>query len=522
MFLKKRIFEILFLIMGLFLWKNLSSKNNFKSHDMEVEKPYVKALYSMPITYDPIKLNDTASIAVTELIYEGLLRFDNNYGFQPAIAISWSTSQDGRLIKFILRPNAKFHNGTEVTAQDVVYSLTRNLSKKSLVHKHYENILGGKKYYFGKEKFVQGLRAVSDKEVHIELESPDPSFLYILAGASSKILPHKLLSESGNFFEKPIGSGPFILDQFSKDEIRFKRFENYYDEKALLKEIIFKISDQNIAIELAKKNEVHDLSCWPFDGEEPIFNYGQKYSSPTSETWIIGLNTKIKPFDNLEIRKLFKIHIDSEKFRKTFYPNAIPALGYMPPIYTSIQYESAKNYTKSITPPKEQIILFIPEGLTYSQEIKSYFENELKEKGWNINGIIIPWNKMIEKYNHKSMASFLMSMNMDFPDPLFLFNNFASDNPDNFSGIRNSQIDQLIKSIVQESDQSIRNKTISKLANLVEEQALTVNLFHPRGNYWVHSCIRGFLPNQLEFYYLDYRKVYWDKECLNKLQSNKS
>lgn len=70
----------------------------------------------MPISFDPIKMNDGASLIFSELVYEGLLRFTEDYGIMPAIAESWSTSSDGLVLTFKINPRAKFHNGDSVTA----------------------------------------------------------------------------------------------------------------------------------------------------------------------------------------------------------------------------------------------------------------------------------------------------------------------------------------------------------------------------------------------------------------------
>ncbi len=90
-----------------------------------VEVPYIKAVYSRPVTYDPAQMNDGASLIFSELVYEGLLRFTESYGVQAGIAKSWNTSKDGKTLTFILNENAKFHNGYKITALDVVASLSR-------------------------------------------------------------------------------------------------------------------------------------------------------------------------------------------------------------------------------------------------------------------------------------------------------------------------------------------------------------------------------------------------------------
>jgi ABC-type oligopeptide transport system substrate-binding subunit len=75
-----------------------------KEQTEHVEIPYIKAVYSQPVTYDPAQMNDGASLIFSELVYEGLLRFTETYGIQSGIAKSWSTSKDGKTITFLSTP----------------------------------------------------------------------------------------------------------------------------------------------------------------------------------------------------------------------------------------------------------------------------------------------------------------------------------------------------------------------------------------------------------------------------------
>lgn len=87
-------------------------------------------------------MNDGASLVVGNLIYDDLLKFSPTLKLESAIAESWSTSKDGKILTFKLRENAKFHDGTQIKAQDVVASFMRVLSPESKVRKYFDCILG--------------------------------------------------------------------------------------------------------------------------------------------------------------------------------------------------------------------------------------------------------------------------------------------------------------------------------------------------------------------------------------------
>ncbi len=505
---------ILLLISALLITAIIFVTYHFKKQDSAIKLTYVKAIYSMPVSYDPIKMNDGASLIFSELVYEGLLRFNDFYGVQGAIASSWETSTDGLVLTFKLNPNARFHDGSQVTADDVVFSLSRNVSKDSLVFKYYDVILGAKDYFTGKVNFVKGLTVIDESTVEIRLERPFPPIIYVLAGGSAKVLPKSQISNA-TFFQKPIGSGPFQVRQINDASIELVRFDQYAGEMPKLLNMTLLYEDQAKVMSDAITKKVHDLSAWPLSGKEEVFKYGQDISSPVADTWVLGINTRIAPFDKVEVRKLFQQSIDSEKFRQEFYPDAISAYGYLPPEFPGhVNTKAVAESLQNTTPPKIPITVYIPQGLEQGENMAKFFEDELRANGWNATSKIISWDEMMKGYSEKTLPLFLVSMIVDYPDVEFLLNNFESSNPDNFSGINDLIVDDLISKSRQIQDRQIRQEMHQKLAQRVNDLALTVNLFHSRAHYWIGKCVRGFTPNPLAVAYIDYRKVFWDKNCM--------
>ena len=93
---------------------------------------YRRPLNNDPATLDPARVRDVYSLAVTQQIFDGLVQFDHKLTITPTLAQYWKASRDGLTWTFRLRRGVKFHHGREVTADDVIYSLTR-LDRKSVV-----------------------------------------------------------------------------------------------------------------------------------------------------------------------------------------------------------------------------------------------------------------------------------------------------------------------------------------------------------------------------------------------------
>src|SRR5262249_54324291 len=88
---------------------------------------YRRPLGQDPSSLDPVKLVDLYGVAVANQIFDGLVAFDAHLNVVPALAESWSSSRDGLVWTFHLRKGVPFHNGREMSAEDITYSLSRLL-----------------------------------------------------------------------------------------------------------------------------------------------------------------------------------------------------------------------------------------------------------------------------------------------------------------------------------------------------------------------------------------------------------
>lgn len=480
---------------------------------------YVKSVYSLPLSLDPIKMNDTASLAAGNLIYDGLLKFSPSLEIKEALAESWSTSSDGKTLTFKLRPNIKFHDGTPITADDVVYSLARAVSPESAVRKYYDCIQGTDEISGKQDSTKIGIKAINPSTVEIKLKNPFPAFISILAGATAKILPKKY-KDNKNFFEAPIGSGAFrfLSKDIANKKITLEAYDSYYQGKSKLDKFVLLESSEEVATALASKNEVLDLVSWPLTPNNSIFQNGKKVTSPVTATWIIGLNTKAAPFNSLELRKAFREAVDSEGFRKKFYPDAYQAFGYIPPglpgYIDGVSLKSAPVKLIGKKAAKQKITIVIPQELSEANEMKKFFEHNLKEKGWNVEVVPMAWDKLMDGYVKKKHQAFLVSMNMDYPDSEFLLRNFESNNPDNFSGLNSKKLNALVSASRVQTDKVKRAELYKQAIKVLDESSVTVNLFHPRSNYWVSNCVEGLIPNTLSEVYIDYTTVSINEECM--------
>ncbi len=170
----------------------------------------------------------------------------------PHLAKEKPKKQDETTYKIPLKQGVKFHNGNEMTAEDVAYSFSwvLNPDNKST---NQENL-----------SFVESVKASGEYEVTFNLKHPYALFELTLAGMNAAIVPKKVAKEKGQkkFGQKPVGSGPFQIKEWkSGSHLTLKRFGDYFLKSPNLKQIKYRIipEAQTAFVELATGN-VHQSS----------------------------------------------------------------------------------------------------------------------------------------------------------------------------------------------------------------------------------------------------------------------
>src|SRR5690348_16245399 len=151
-------------------------------------------------TLDPEANSVNESIWMDQNLYSRLLQPNaTGTGLLPDLASSWTISKDGLTYTFHLRPDAKFSNGTPVTAADVVYSIDRS-----------RKFSGGWGFLLTP---VKTITASGTHTVVITLSQPHAPLLADLAMYAYSVVPEKLVKpEASKIFQLPVGSGPFMVN----------------------------------------------------------------------------------------------------------------------------------------------------------------------------------------------------------------------------------------------------------------------------------------------------------------------
>lgn len=254
---------------------------------------------SIGMVLEPPNLDPTAgaAAAIDEVVYanvfEGLTRFGPDGSVNPGLAATWEISADGTVYTFALRPSVTFHDGTSLTADDVVFSLDRARAE------------GSTNAQPGLFANIVSAEAVDDLTVRVTLDGPDGAFLFDMAWGDAVIVaPESAETNATN----PIGTGPFrFANRVEGDRIELVRNDAYWGTPAALEAASFRfISDPNAAFAAMMAGDVDAFPNFPAPETLAQFAADPRFSvivgSTEGET-ILAMNNAQAPLNDIRIRQ---------------------------------------------------------------------------------------------------------------------------------------------------------------------------------------------------------------------------
>ena len=295
------------------------------------------------ITLDPAIGYDWKNWSVIKSVFDGLMDYKpGTTELVPDLAESFTVSDDGLTYTFKLRHGVKFHNGREMTAADVKYSLERtcNPATQSPGAGYYGALKGFDDFQAGKATELAGVQAVDDYTVKIELSRPDSTIFHLLALNFSYVVPKEVVeAEGADFGHKPVGTGAFKVTEWTSGQsITLERNKDYFKAGVpKLDRINFQIGQEPVVNLLRlQKGEID------FPGDMiPPAKFTEVMNDPAwsklvivadqLQTGYVTMNVNIKPFDNVKVRQAVNMAINKDRIVQVINNRAVPANQPLPP-----------------------------------------------------------------------------------------------------------------------------------------------------------------------------------------------
>lgn len=294
-------------------------------------------------TLDPAIGYDWQNWSMIKSLFDGLMDYEpGTTKLRPELAESYEISPDGKTFTFKLRKGVKFHNGREMTADDVKYSLDRvtNPKTQSPGAGFFASINGYDDVAGGKSESLAGVTVVDPSTVKIELSRPDATFLHVMAINFSHVVPNEEVEKYGADFGKhPVGTGAYKMAEWTLGQrLVFERNADYW-HKGLpyIDKITFEIGQEPIVALLRLQNGEVDV---PGDGIPPA-KFQEVMADPAQkarvveggqlQTGYVTMNTQMAPFDNVKVRQAVNMAINKDRIVKLINNRAVPANQPLPP-----------------------------------------------------------------------------------------------------------------------------------------------------------------------------------------------
>jgi ABC-type transport system substrate-binding protein len=468
---------------------------------------------------------------VCEQLYDGLVKFDSHFNPMPALADYWTVSDGGTRITFHLRQGVRFHNGRELTSADVKYSLERLVQNRpgNTYYQYFtRKVVGAEAFWQGQAREVTGFRAVDKSTFEILWTRPFGSTgLSLLGMYYCKVLPKDSLESQGrNFFQKPIGTGPFKFSAWLRGPhleilgVELERNPTYFGKRPYLSTIEY---SPHFTEDQFEEGSVHMISV---TSERMLRKRFPVLENSTLKSFFLALSCDVPPLNRAEVRRALALGLDKVRLAEA---SDTPATlhqvmdNYIPPLLPGF-------FPKAVGPFSDadaaRLLLdrLLPEGgrkaLTLSlllpaprTDVSSRFARELERqlgaleikldvkylrRPEDVRGVRGPYLKYLEH-------------TMDFPDPeniiLPLYHSRSVVNGLN-SRYANPRLDGLLEQSEVEPSWERRAGLFREIEKILYEDVPAIPLFSERIRIAILPGVRGVRLPAMGFIFLDVKDIW--------------
>jgi ABC-type transport system substrate-binding protein len=289
---------------------------------------------------DPAGKLDALADQASRLIYAGLVDYDEEGRLFPDLADHWTVGDDGTTYRFVLRTGVAMQDGGEFTAEDVKRSAERALhpSAPNPFASYYEGIQGFDAFVAGTADHLEGIAVEGRYVVAFHLKEPDAAFLPLLAMPALR----PVCASGGSRFSDawlPCGAGPFKLEPGGwqpGSSLRIVRYDGYFRPGVpYLDAIEWTYSMQLVSQRFRFEDGDLDIIQNPTQADTARFLADPRWKpfghfEADNEVWGEAMNTRMPPFDNVEVRRAVAAAVDRDHYVLTRPANMTPMTQLLP------------------------------------------------------------------------------------------------------------------------------------------------------------------------------------------------
>ena len=291
------------LLVFVMLFATLTACGGGDDSDTGDRTDLVYGLSADPSKLDPMAMAEMSSFTVTYAIYDNLYEEDADGNYVPSLAKNIEISDDGLVYTISLRDDVKFHDGSQMTADDVVFSINRTIDKG---------------WAFDMAGYIENVEKVDEYTVRVTLHTPFGGMIGSFASPFFSFMSKNYLETNGDDAaeRKPMGTGAYkFVEWVSGDHITLEANEDYFQGAPAIKTITFKpITDKNTGLISLQTGEIDaflninatDIPTVEADDSLSL------YSTDLAAVLTFNMNVEKAPLDNVNIRKAIDLAINRQ------------------------------------------------------------------------------------------------------------------------------------------------------------------------------------------------------------------
>ncbi|MBX3071659.1 MAG: hypothetical protein KF883_14230 [Thermomicrobiales bacterium] len=457
------------------------------------DKTLVVAIPQATVTLDPALLGGSgygSIIPVNENISEGLTRYRNGGPeIEPALAESWTVSDDGLTYVFSLRPGVTFHDGTPFDAAAVETNFLRQTDTEHPLHQEgftYVEVVFGD---------VESIAATGDLEVTFTLKRPIILLLDKLALFAAGIAsPTALETYGAEYSDNAAGTGPYKVDSWTRDvELVLSANDEYWGGRPPIDRVVFRtIPDDAVrlaelttgGIDVANQIDLKDAA-----GVEADANL-QLVTGVFWNVQFLGLNQSVAPFDNLLVRQAVQHAINKQNIADAaFYGQYTFGAGPIAPGLLGYDESLAEQYPYD---PEKAAALLTEAGVSdisfdlYNRTnvfwplLGQLIQADLAEIGITANLVSLPDAEFFGALGAGDVPAFLNDWTWDNGDPDNVISGlYTGTRAELRLGLNNEQVNELAAQGQIEADPAAREEIYKQVQQILLDDSVSVFLGYP-------------------------------------------